>query len=382
MLFHYLASGDDRLARQAIIAYASSVQPDGLVLGRYPAHGTQVITGFALFWVLQVCDHHLYFNDSSFTRNFLSIIHSVFDYFQRHIGENGLVTGLPSEYWSFVDWADDWEPSGDFPDPGVPPAGRTSTTWSYFSMLYLYALRQVIQLLPALGVKDLPPEYETRVSRLVKAIKDNCFDGEFFNDSLVGNSSGGYSSHAQIWAVLSGVTEGDQALERRIVSAALSPGAAAKFVKPSYTMIHYAFRALAQTNLYTKLYDGMWEPWRIMLSQNLTTWAEDDVTSRSDCHEWSSLQIYEYAIEVAGLSPLQPGWQSVRFAPRFTLQESLEAKINLGNRGLATIKWSTHEKTVTGVAEFPENVSVISPLQGVTSRKTGSREVLEFTVNL
>jgi hypothetical protein len=90
MPFHYNMSGDDRLAKQAIVAFAFSARGDGILHGRYPAQGAQIITIFSLFWVLQVCDHHLYFGDD-----------------QNHIGSYGLVEGLPGKYWNFIDWHPD-----------------------------------------------------------------------------------------------------------------------------------------------------------------------------------------------------------------------------------------------------------------------------------
>jgi hypothetical protein len=84
----------------------------------------------------------------------------------------------------------------------------------------------------------------------------------------------------------------------------------------------------------------MWDPWRRMIADNLTTWQEDEVNARSDCHEWSSLPIWEFATEIAGLKPLEPGWTEVLFTPRVALAPQLDAAINMGNRGLATVRWS------------------------------------------
>lgn len=363
MLFHYMLSGDDRLARQTIVAFAASVQPDGLVCGRYPAHGTQIIVGFALFWVLQVCDHHMHFNDRAFASQFLPTIHSVLDYFERHTStESGLVAGLPDEYWSFVDWHSAWDGDKEFPDPGVPRAGRSNRTWSFFSMLYAYTLRQVSTLLGHLGRPALVDDYTHRATRTSNAIGKHCFDGRFFTDSSLEMDATGshkYSAHAQIWGVLSESIAADDAASRIMIESALSDSAT--FARCSYPMTHYAFRALAKVGAYDRFFPGMWEPWRIMMQQNLTTWAEDDVTARSDCHEWSSLPIWEFATEVAGLTPIEPGWESVAFSPRVWLFPQVDAKVNLGSRGLARVRWSaTEDGPVSVRLDLPEPTRVIS----------------------
>lgn len=370
MLFHYILSGDDRLARQTIIAFAASVQPDGLVCGRYPAHGTQIIVGFALFWVLQVCDHHMHFNDGAFVSRFLPIIHSVLDCFERHTStENGLVTGFPDEYWSFVDWHSAWDGDEEFLDPGVPTTGRRNRTWSFFSMLYAYTLREVCGMLGYLDRPALVGIYAQRATRTSAAVKKHCFDGTFFTESTLESSAVGhykYSAHAQIWGILSksldpSIDEASMTLAKTIITSSLSDPHT--FAKCSYPMTHYAFRALAKVGAYDQFYQSMWKPWRVMMSCNLTTWAEDDVTARSDCHEWSSLPIWEFATEVAGLNPIEPGWASISFTPRISLYPQVDTKLNLGARGLAHVKWNTTEHGEISISlDLPEPLRVVSRL--------------------
>lgn len=84
-LFHYLLSGDDRLMRQAITIFASSTTFEGLPQSRFPSHVNQLIAAFPLYWILEVCDHHLYFGDTPFARSFVSRIDGIFEFFDRHI---------------------------------------------------------------------------------------------------------------------------------------------------------------------------------------------------------------------------------------------------------------------------------------------------------
>lgn len=99
------------------------------------------------------------------------------------------------------------------------------------------------------------------------------------------------------------------------------------------------------------------------MSCNLTTWAEDDVTARSDCHEWSSLPIWEFATEVAGLNPIEPGWASISFTPRISLYPQVDTKLNLGARGLAHVKWNTTEHGEISISlDLPEPLRVVSRL--------------------
>jgi hypothetical protein len=398
MLFHYVLSGDDRLARQAIVAFAASIQPDGLICGRYPAHGTQIITGFALFWVLQVCDHMLHFSDKVFAERFLNTIDSVFTYFEGKVcPTTGLVSGLPPNYWSFVDWHEAWTEDQTFLDPGVPRAGRKTATWSFFSMLYVYTLRQACKLLRQLDKPALFHEYTARADRTTKAVIKHCFDGRYFTDSIASledededrADAPHYSQHSQLWAILCGAVAPEElpTLGRRLMwdAFAFSNDARGIFAACSYPMLHYAFRALSSVGLYDDLFEYMWDPWRRMIANNLTTWQEDEVNARSDCHEWSSLPIWEFATEVAGLTPLRPGWTKVLFAPRVALAPELDAAVNMGNRGLATVVWSkskTDHGSVRVQLRLPQPTALVSRLPGKGEVDHGVVQGLETVITI
>ena len=335
MLFHYLLSGDDRLARHTIDSFASSLIPDGLLCGSFPSTSTQILPGFSLFWVMAVCDHMLFFNDPVFARRHLPIIDAIFTYFERHIEGSGLVGRFPKRYWSFIDWNKGW--------PGGAPPVRDDEPLSFFTMIYAFTLRRAATLLGQVGRRSLAEEYRNRAEHATEAIMEACFDGQYFTDSLACSSARTYSQVGQIWGAL---TCQDQLCKRgskRILEAAFAPDTSMAIC--SYPMQHYAFRALAlHDNLYESLYHSRWDPWRKMLAKNLTTWEEDDVNARSDCHQWSSLPIYEFLSEVAGLSPLKPGWKTVRFAPRMKVQKRLYAKVVLGRMGCAEVEWRPCEK--------------------------------------
>ena len=77
----------------------------------------------------------------------------------------------------------------------------------------------------------------------------------------------------------------------------------------------YFFRALEAANLYEKT-KVLWEDWKRFLPLNLSTVPEtpyDD--SRSDCHAWSSLLLYEYPAKILGVYPLEPGYKKIGIKP-------------------------------------------------------------------
>ncbi|KAJ5820026.1 hypothetical protein N7474_005617 [Penicillium riverlandense] len=369
-LFHYLLSGDDRLMRQAITNFAASVTPEGLTQSRFPSHVPQIVAGFSLYWILQVCDHHLFFGDKKFARGFVPRIDGVLDFFDSHIDDLGLVSGLPEVVWQYVDWVTTWGATEEHADKGVPTAGRKSNRHTYFSMLYAYVLQKAAQLVRDAGRPGHADEYESRAASLLKAIRTHCYDGAFFTDSTANiTEDGAFSEHCQIFAVLSGAAA-PESCASLLAHSLGNP----HFSKCSYMMRFYMLRALSMAgdDVYERHWDSMWAPWRQMLANNLSTWEEDDVRQRSDCHAWGSVPIYEYCTELAGIQPIASGCTKVLFKPRLRLSAALEAKIALGRDNLATVSWQTgdsDEKQVT--LRLEKAVEVISQLPGGVKQDHG-----------
>ncbi|KAJ9491692.1 hypothetical protein VN97_g1538 [Penicillium thymicola] len=375
-LFHYLLSGDDRLMRQAITNFAASVTPEGLTQSRFPSHVPQVIAGFSLYWILQVCDHHLYFGDTRFARSFLPRIDGILDFFDAHVDELGLVSGLPGVVWQYVDWVTTWGATDDHPDKGVPTSGRESNRHTYFSMLYAWVLQKVAGLVRDVGRPGHAAEYEARAESLIVAIRTHCYDGKFFTDSTADIADElSYSQHCQVFAVICGAARAEDSV--RILTESFTNE---RFSKCSYMMRFYAFRALSLANedLYESFWERMWAPWRGMLANNLSTWEEDDVRQRSDCHAWGSVPIYEYCTELAGVQPVAAGSSKISFKPRLRLTGELEAKVALGEDNVARISWKVSGNEKIAELRLEKAVEVISRLPGGKEEEHGVVDHLSF----
>lgn len=320
-LFHYLLTGDDRLARQAITLFAASVTPIGLLQSRVPSHVQQLIAGFSLYWTLMVSDHHLFFGDTGFTRSFIPIVDGILDYFDRHIDGYGLVSGIEDDVWQYVDWTTSWSPAPGQWDKGVPNSGRKSNRHTFFSLLYAYVLVEASDLLMVVGRIGQVEEYRTRAANINQAVREHCFDGSLFTDSTEDIADpNAYSWHCQVFAVLSGAATDPKML---LLNAQKKQGIAVC----SYAMKFYEFRALSVAGLYDDRFPAMFDPWRKMLANNLSTWAEDDVRQRSDCHAWSAAPIYENFVELAGVYPSKPGSEAITFRPRVNLSGSVKRRV-------------------------------------------------------
>ncbi|KAH8691381.1 Six-hairpin glycosidase-like protein [Talaromyces proteolyticus] len=379
-LFHYLLSGDDRLMRQAITNFASSVTTEGLTQSRFPSHVPQIIAGFSLYWILQICDHHLFFGDTRFSRSFLPRIDGVLDFFDAHVNDQGLISGLPEDVWQYVDWVTTWGATDDHPDKGVPTSGRKSNCHTYFSMLYAYVLKQAARLVREVGRPGHASEYEDRAASLLSAIRNHCYDGQFFTDSTADIADDlAYSQHCQVFAILSGAAEilNIEGKSRLLTESFSNP----RFSKCSYMMQFYALRAfaLAGDEVYEDYWQRVWNPWRKMLENNLSTWEEDDVRQRSDCHAWGSVPIYEYCTELAGIHPIAPGSTKVLFKPRLRLSNAVDAKVALGKDNLASVSWKIQDGGERRVElRLERGIEVLSQLPGGEVKEHGIVDHVEL----
>ena len=52
-----------------------------------------------------------------------------------------------------------------------------------------------------------------------------------------------------------------------------------------------------------------------MLDRHLTTVPEKPGDTRSDCHAWSALPLYEYPRMLLGVQPAAPGWAAIAVRP-------------------------------------------------------------------
>ncbi|WP_217592216.1 alpha-L-rhamnosidase C-terminal domain-containing protein [Cohnella sp. GbtcB17] len=303
IVFTYHLSADDRLARKAIFDFHSSQLPNGMLQSRYPSVLPQIIPGFSLYWIMMVYDHYRYYGDKQLVRSYLATMDALLDWFACRLDHLGLVGAMPPMYWSFVDWVEQWHDHA-----GVPPASQQGPLTVY-SLMYAAALQYAATLNESAGRVSTAEEYTSRAEAVKEAVRLHCWSAErqLFRD---GPATEDYSEHVQIWSVISGTVKEQQA--RALIVTMLQDDALAKV---SYAMSYFWFRALSMAGLYERAFEK-WETWRRLVRLNLTTWVEDPISQRSDCHAWGAVPLYEFTAEILGVKPSAPGFQRIRVAPQ------------------------------------------------------------------
>ncbi|MBR1758154.1 MAG: hypothetical protein IJ744_05420 [Lachnospiraceae bacterium] len=334
ILYTYAISADDRLSRQAMEAFRLSQRPDGLVNCDAPTVKSNVIPGFSIYYLLMVHDHMMYFGDRELVKEHLPAIDRILAFFDGHINELGMVgkIGGPimrDKYWSFIDWSTLWGATG-----GVPTAcqkGCGSITIE--SLLYLYGLQHASELAAFVGRAGLAEEYRERAGLLRTAIQKNCL-GSYKGQPMIQDGPGvdEYSVHTQVFAILTGTVtpeEGKAMLQATVGNAEL-PQASVAFA-------FYLFRALEKCSWYEKT-DELWNLWRQMLRDQMTTCVENDTDARSDCHAWASLMCYELPAVILGVRPTSPGFATVSLAPQMGALTQACAEV-ITPKGMIQVEW-------------------------------------------
>ena len=152
-------------------------------------------------------------------------------------------------------------------------------------------------------------EYREQYAWLKEAVLRAGYDRE---DGLFRSVTGltEKAQHAQVFAVLSGVVENEEAqqLMKRMLQNE-------RVVKTSLPMRYFVLRALEMAGLYSAA-EELLDPWENAVHYHLLTIPEtsDFVGSRSDCHAWSAIPLYEYTACYLGVQPVENG-AAIRIRP-------------------------------------------------------------------
>jgi alpha-L-rhamnosidase len=316
-LISYAASGDDRLARQAIEAIDSSRIPDGITASRYPSRLPQFIPTFSLLWIGMVHDFFIYRDDAEFVREHLPGTRAVLGWFLRYQRADGLIGKLP--WWPFVDWTDDFQAGAP---PQDPDGGSAPIT-----LEFIEALRNAAELEQRLGAPERAQLYTDRANKSAEALRKLCWNEKA---GLIADTpaQSHFSQHANALAVWLDVIPHDK--QREVLTKALAArSAVAKTGDPalseaSYYFRFYLTRAMEHAGM-ADAYLSTLQPWRDMLKMGLTTWAETPEPTRSDSHAWSAHPNFDLLRVVAGIRPGAPQFSEIVIEPHLGNLQNVSA---------------------------------------------------------
>ncbi len=316
MLYNYQLSDDDLLARKAMNDFAQAQHADGLMPSRTPSVGEQHIPSFQFYFIFMVYAHYIRFGDKALVREHLRAMDGVIEWFKRHMTEQGLVG--QSKYWNFVDWAKPWAYVEGKNDGGVPVNIDGGEIGIYNPMM-AYFLQCASKLNSVLGRGDVASEYLALADSIIENTNKYFWDEEkgLYADDLTHSR---YSQHMQTWCVLCGACNRTKA--RAIMERSLDLDA-----KATYAFAYFYFRALEAVGMYDKT-EEMMNSYRGLLKLNCTTIPETPTESRSDCHAWGALAIYEFSATVLGVRTYDVEEKSISIKPYIEGRDSARGTVS------------------------------------------------------
>ena len=333
-------TGDDRLMRKAINDFYLSRVPEGLTQGRFPSSRLQVIPPFSLFWVSMLHDYWMLKGDDAFLRKYLDGANLVLKWYEQHIDSSKGILG-PMKWWSFVDWNDAF--------PGGTPPGAIDGNSSIITLQFVYTLRQAAQLFDYFGRKEMSKHYVTLANALAKKTYEDCFDKKKMEmaDTPEKNS---YSQHAGIMAILAEAipaSEQPTVMKNILYDSTLS--------QATFYYRFYLTRAMVKAGM-ANLYYSQLTPWRDMLKNGLTTFAEKPDPTRSDCHAWSASPIYDFLATICGIMSASPGFKTVTIAPAFGELTEIKGTMPVAD-GELSVMLTRKNNNISGEITLPKNLS-------------------------
>jgi len=241
----------------------------------------------------------MYRDDPDFVRARLAGVRAVLSFFAARQRADGRLGRVP--WWNFVDWAGGWK-------AGVPPVEDDGAS-APVDLQLLLAYGWASELEEALGSAAQAAEYRRQEARLRAAVRARYWDAGrgLFADTPARRQ---FSQQTNALAVLAGVTRGEEA--RAVMRRALAD---ATLTQATVYFRHYLHEALNKSGEGDR-YLELLGPWRRMLAQGLTTWAEiAEPGARSDCHAWGASPNVELFRTVLGIDSAAPGFKRVRIRP-------------------------------------------------------------------
>jgi hypothetical protein len=97
-------------------------------------------------------------------------------------------------------------------------------------------------------------------------------------------------------------------------------------IQTTFYFKFYLTQALKKVGMGER-YHSMIQPWREMINMGLTTFAEKEEPSRSDCHAWSASPNYDFLATICGIMPDAPGFEEVLVQPSLGILNDAEGKM-------------------------------------------------------
>ncbi len=337
-------AGENRLAYQAVEAFARSRTGGGLPSSRSPTRVLQSIPPLCWWWVAMLHDIAWWSSDGlAEAKRWLPDARATADILLAGIDSDGLLILPPG--WGYTDWAVGWHMGM------VPGLHRKPNAVAQFQAAHVLGL--LAELESAAGEPALAGRWRMHASKLVAA-GSRFRRGLLFADGLDGES---YSEHANALAVLSGAVP---PVEQEAFADALV--ATDGLHRATVYFTHYLFDALGRLGRADAIQDRL-SFWLDLPDLGFTTTPEEPEPSRSDCHAWGAHPLWHLHTTFAGVRPTAPGFATIRIRPQLGRWSHLVCDLPVP-QGVIRSRWNSVDGHLTGCVDLPSGIGGVLVLNG------------------
>ncbi|RZJ87686.1 MAG: alpha-L-rhamnosidase, partial [Chryseobacterium sp.] len=197
-----------------------------------------------------------------------------------------------------------------------------------------------------------------------------CFDSK---KGVVANTplKDSFSQHASIMAVLAGAVPAEEEkvlLNKVLMDTTLS--------QATFYYRFYLNQALKKAGM-ANLYYAQLKPWREMLQNGLTTFAENPDPTRSDCHAWSASPNYDFLSIICGIMPADAGFKRILIQP--ALGELKQVTAHMPHpAGIINLSLKRSGEGIEGDVDLPANLSGVFKWNGKEVQLVGGAQKIKF----
>lgn len=336
MLYTYQLTCDKALCEKAIDDFAKSYCVGGLTQSRFPSNKNQYIPGFALFFIMMLYEHSKRFGDRNFIRHYIHIADGILNWFYERL--DGFMVPR-SNLWDFVDWAEEY-------DFGQTPQREPGAV---YSLMLAYGLEITHKMHLFLGNDE---KFYIPLSQNIKNdVKKRCYctQMKLYADTP---SKLHFAQHSQIWAVLTGLETGENAVKLLENSEKLN-------CKATLAYMFFLFRAFEKAGIYKKSKEYL-NSLKCLADMGCTTtpeWIGEDV--RSECHAWGAVAIYEFTAKVLGVTYNE---SKIKIEPYINGRDYAKGSVATP-KGMVYCSWKKQKEKFVIKIELPKNetASLVMP---------------------
>jgi hypothetical protein len=300
-----LLIGDGRLTAKTLNDFRLSQRICPGMMAVAPGSFMQELAEWSLHYPMMLRNYLMFTGDAEYAKSMAdAAFPPLFEYFSKYETDAGLLSGM--ERWVLVDWPDNLRDDYDYEYSKT----RENTVLNAF---YYAALQAAADVMRTLG--EDPSQYEQKAARVKQGFSEKLLNPE---TGLFVDAPG--SSHSSLHANAIPLRFGLVARENvsKVLDLIRAKRLSCGVYIGAYT-IEACYEAGDPALGYSLLTSRDQHSWHEMLRNGATTcmeaWGPDQKKNSSWCHAWSASPIYLIIERVLGVTPAEPGWESICFTP-------------------------------------------------------------------